>query len=104
VYRGKYESPVGPKPVVEPKDAGAFPPEFEAKVAAHKKKEDDWAKEAMKNFNKMDPDGKFPPALNAYSLEMYAKHGPTAMSQLWGLINEVQELRAEAIKLGLVNP
>ena len=72
VYRRKYENPVGPKPVVEPKDAGVFPPQFEAKVVAHKKKEDDWAKKAMKDFNKMDPEGKFLSALNAYSLEIYA--------------------------------
>src|ERR1700753_4062115 len=39
-YAGKYEAPEGPPPVVSPRERGVFPPEFQAKYEAFKKKED----------------------------------------------------------------
>jgi len=50
-YAGKYEAPTGPKPVVSDKDRGVFPPAFQAKYDALKKK---WDQEGLEFGDKLN--------------------------------------------------
>jgi hypothetical protein len=90
---------VGPKPVVSAKDTGAFPPEFEAKYAAFKKKDNDVANKAFNFFNAKDPKGKtFPP------IGELATFVPEQLAEQADLMKDMNALKAEAVKLGLANP
>jgi len=54
-YQGKYDAPVGPQPVVTPKDTGAFPPEFQVKYEAFKQKWDASARGTNDFVNSVSP-------------------------------------------------
>jgi lytic cellulose monooxygenase (C1-hydroxylating) len=87
-YVGKYEAPVGPKPVVEAKDTGAFPPEFEAKYREYKLKADKSMYNSIETVNGV-------------------KTGADALTGLLqpnNLVKDRDALRAEGIKLGLITP
>jgi len=88
VYVGKHDPPVGPQPVVLAKDTGVFPQEFEAKYQAYKLKADKSMYNSIETVNGV-------------------KTGKDALAGLLAgntLAKDLQELRAEGIKLGIVTP
>jgi len=99
-YAGKYDAPTGPAPVVSDKERGVFPPEFQTKYEAFKKKEDD---EGLSFNNKLNAGQealghKVVDAQNEMSLQpIFAEHIMAQQS----LNRELQQLKAEAVKLGI---
>jgi len=99
-YAGKYEAPTGPAPVVSEKDRGVFPTEFQAKYDAFKAKEDAEGLEFNQKLNAAQEalghkqvDGK-----NEMSLmPIFGEH----IKAQQGFTAELNQLRQEAIKLGI---
>ena len=91
MYQGKHDAPVGSAPVVQAKDTGAFPPEFEAKYAAYKYKNDLWANSAHDFVNGAD---------RSKGINFFSTH----LSEQQALQNELKVLKAEAVALGIANP
>jgi len=87
-YVGKYEAPIGERPVVRAEDTGAFPPEFEAKYRAYKLKSD----KSM---------------YNSIEIVNGVKTGADAMSGLLAkntLVQDLKELKQEGIRMGVISP
>ncbi len=100
---------MGEKPVVSAKDTGAFPPEFEAKYDAYKKKVITYTETAYTHFNGVLPVGKGPgmPKMGAKGPpggRDTAKFAQQYLAEAQRLKVEQAQLRAEAVKLGLANP
>jgi hypothetical protein len=89
--------PTGPGPVVEPKDRGVFPPEFEAKYQAVKKLADDYMYGSINTVNEADPRGDNMQALGKNLIE-WAWANTGLGNQV---LNGINELQKEAIRLGL---
>jgi cellulase len=87
-YVGKYDPPVGEKPVVSAQDTGAFPPEFEVKYQAYKLKADKSMLNSIETVNGV--------RAGADSLNgLFAKNT---------LASDLQALKQEGIKLGVIAP
>jgi hypothetical protein len=111
VYTGKFEAPTGQAPVVTDKDIGAFPPDFQKKYDALAQKYNTYTSSAAVFFD-YDPKGTAKGAAgprgaagggagnSANPFKFFQEH--TAQGKV--LTKERDELRAEAIKLGLVDP
>jgi hypothetical protein len=114
-YTGKYEKPTGPAPVVTPKDVGIFPDaEFQAKYDALTKKYNKYTSAAAEFFD-------FEPGMNGQGSKTSKPKGSAGANALGAganpmtffkdhatqekaLAEERNQLRAEAIKLGYVDP
>jgi hypothetical protein len=99
-YEGKYEAPTGSAPVVSEKDRGVFPPEFQAKYEAFKKKEDEEGLTFNQKLNnaQIALNHSEPGFQNSMSLmPIFGEH----IKNQKGFEKELDELRAEAIKLGI---
>jgi hypothetical protein len=99
-YNGKYEAPIGPKPVVSDLERGQFPAEFQAKYDDFKKREDE---EGLTYNAKMNAAQKSD-GHNAVKTEMLL--GPIFQEHFQNqakLNKELENLRAEAIKLGIAS-
>ena len=98
VYKGKYDTPTGPAPVVSEKDRGIFPAAFQAKYEAFKLKED---KEALAFNDKLN---KAQESLKHNEVKSEANLGP-AFSEHFrnqqAMEKELKALKQEAIKLGI---
>jgi len=98
VYKGKYDAPTGPKPVVADKDRGIFPPAFQAKYDAFKLKEDTEALTFNDKLNAAQA------SLNHNAVKSEANLGPAFAEHFKNQKNmdrELQSLKQEAIKLGV---
>jgi len=97
-YAGKYEAPTGPKPIVADKDRGIFPPAFQAKYDALKKK---WDAEGLtfgENLNKaQDSLGHDKVKSEANLGPIFGKHFATQRQ----LDQEVAVLKREGQSLGV---
>jgi hypothetical protein len=99
-YDGKYEAPVGPKPVVSDLERGQFPAEFQAKYDAFKEKED---QEGLTYNEKMNAAQKSD-GHDSVRSEMLL--GPIFQEHFQNqakLNKELEGLRAEAIQLGIAS-
>jgi hypothetical protein len=97
-YAGKYEAPEGPPPVVPPKERGIFPPEFQAKYEAFKKKED---AEGLAFNDKLNA---AQAKLGRNEVKSEANLGPIFAEHFRatsGFEKELATLKREAIKLGV---
>ena len=101
MYQGKHDPPTGPKPVVAAKDTGAFPAEFQAKYELFKQRQETWANSAHTFVNGADPSGNSPGKLTGSpdALKFISNH----LAEGQKLQKELAEMKAEAIKLGLVS-
>jgi Auxiliary Activity family 9 (formerly GH61) len=97
-YAGKYEDPQGPKPVVSDKERGIFPPEFQAKYDALKKK---WDNEGLTFGDKLNAAqanlGHDAVKSEANLGSIFAEH----FSVQRKFENELAQLKKEAIALGI---
>ena len=101
-YNGKYDAPSGQRPVVSDKDRGLFPPEFQAKYDAYKKKLDTYSGQTAKMVNEVVPGGKeqiwnAPAKDSSKLMGFYMNHyadGPK-------LDKEFETLKKEAINFGI---
>jgi len=99
-YAGQYGAPTGPAPVVAEKDRGVFPPEFEAKYEAFKKKVDQEALTFNDKLNAaQDPLGHGKVKSEANLQPIFAEH----FGKQKGFEQEIQKLKQEAIKLGVAD-
>ncbi|KAF2666413.1 hypothetical protein BT63DRAFT_416786 [Microthyrium microscopicum] len=99
-YAGKYDAPTGPVPKVSDKERGVFPPEFQAKYEAFKKKEDEEGLDFNTKLNKGQEalGHKVVDAANEASLQpIFSEH----IKAQQGMNRELAALRAEAVKLGI---
>jgi len=97
-YAGKYDAPIGPPRVVSDKDRGIFPPEFQAKYEAFKKKED---AEGLAFNDKLNA---AQASLQHNEVKSEANLGPAFMEHAKAtqqFQRELASLKAEAIKLGI---
>lgn len=97
-YNGKYEAPQGPKPFVSDKDRGVFPPEFQAKYDALKKR---WDEEGLKFGDKLN---KAQESLGHNAVKSEANLGPAFgehFSVQRKFESELAQLRQEALRLGI---
>jgi hypothetical protein len=98
VYKGKYDAPVGPKPVVSDKDRGQFPPAFQKKYDAFKLEED---QEALAFNDKLNA---AQASLGHNAVKSEANLGP-AFSEHFRkakqMDRELSSLKREAVSLGI---
>jgi hypothetical protein len=100
-YAGKYDAPTGLAPVVSEKDRGVFPPEFQAKYEAFKKKEDEEALTFNDKLNAaQDSLGHNKVKSEANLQPIFAEH----FGKQRAFEQEIQKLKQEAIKLGIADP
>jgi len=96
-YNGEYVLPTGPGPVVSDQEKGIFPKEFQDKYDALKKKEDAEALEFNEKINKAQGVSNTKPASEATLGRPFQEHFAAQRK----FDQEAQQLRAEAIKLGI---
>jgi len=98
VYKGKYDAPTGPVPILSEKERGIFPKEFQAKYEAFKAKEDAEGLAFNQKLNDAQEAGAHgKPKEDAVMGQAFSAHF-TAQK---GFEAELKALRAEAIKLGI---
>ena len=85
---GKYDPPIGARPVVAAKDTGAFPPEFEAKYQAYKLQAD------KSMYNSIE-------VVNGVKRGQDGLNGLLAKNTL---APDLQKLKQEGIKMGVIAP
>jgi len=99
-YAGKYEAPTGEPAVVSEKDRGVFPPEFEAKYEAFKKKFDEEGLTFNDKLNAaQDSLGHGKVKSEANLSPIFAEHFGKQKS----FEAEIKQLKAEAVKLGVAD-
>jgi hypothetical protein len=105
VYKAKFDPPTGNRPTVTGKDVGLFPAEFQEKYEMLQKKYDTYSSAAAEFFDYDSSGGvtgrgkgKSPGAANP--IRFFSEHN----AQGKALAKERDKLRAEAIRLGLVDP
>jgi hypothetical protein len=99
-YAGKYDAPTGSPPVVSDKERGVFPPEFEAKYEAFKKKVDNEALTFNDKLNAAQNSLGHDKVKNEGNLQpIFAEH----ISKQRAFENEIKQLKAEAVKLGVAD-
>jgi hypothetical protein len=111
IYNGKYDAPSGSPPVVAIKDTGVFPEAFQKKYEALKAKEDAFALETNNKFNELNtPSGKATPQSSsdrpkaASTMSEFGKFLAKQSEKGKALAVELEELRKEAISLGIATP
>jgi len=87
-YVGKYDPPIGARPAVTAKDTGAFPPEFEAKYQAYKLAAD------RSMYNSIE-------VVNGVKRGQDGLNGLLAKNTL---VPDLQKLKQEGIKMGIIDP
>ena len=92
---------MGEKPTVSAKDTGAFPPEFETKYDAYKKKMITYTETAYTFFNNAFAKGT-PTSLSNFGDT--AKFAQQYLAEAAKLKQEQVALKAEGIKLGVISP
>jgi hypothetical protein len=99
-YAGKYDAPVGPTPVVADLDRGMFPAAFEVKYDAFKKKEDDEALSFNEKLNQAQADLKHKKVDRDNEAKLFPIFNEHIKAEQQ-MQKELQELRKEAIQLGI---
>jgi hypothetical protein len=106
LYKAKFDPPTGERPAVTGKDIGLFPPEFQAKYDALQKKYNTYTSAAAAFFDYPSSGGvvgrgkgKGSGAAWSNPFKFFSEHS----AQEKELAKERDQLRAEAIKLGLVD-
>ena len=92
---------MGPKPEVSIKETGQFPAEFQAKYEAFKKKDIEAQTKAYNFFNKAVPGGNSLPGLS--NMGDATTFFPNFIADYFKIEKEKEELKAEAVKLGIAN-
>jgi len=99
-YAGKYDAPTGPAPVVSEKERGVFPPEFQAKYDVFKKKVDEEGLTFNDKLNAAQNSLGHDKVKSEANLQpIFAEH----FSKQRGFEQEIKQLKAEAIKLGVAD-
>jgi len=111
VYAGKYDAPSGSPPQVTPAETGVFPEAFQKKYEAYKAKQDAHALGALEKFNSLNtPKGKATADSSSGSLTAistmseFAKYMKQQAIDAKVLAKELEELRMEAVILGIAEP
>jgi hypothetical protein len=111
VYVGKYDAPSGSPPVVSAKDTGAFPDAFQKKYEAFKAKQDEYALAANDKFNSLNtpkgiatPDSSSGAGTAKSTMSEFMTFMQKHAQQGKELAVELEELRKEAVSLGIATP
>jgi hypothetical protein len=105
LYRGRFDSPKGPAPVVSEKDRGLFPAEFQVKYDAYKAKLDKHSGSTAKMVNKLVPGGykgassASTPSDASKLQTFYSQHAKDEVQ----MDKEFQQLKVEARNMGIIS-